>query len=635
MRRPAGSFVTRRLDHLPIVAQALSALRIREIVDERVPLDERSHVTTGECVEAMIAAIILGRHTLYRVDELLAPFDLETAFGWRFGPERLNDTRLGKALCDVFRSGASAIHADAVASAVEVYELELKRLHFDTSTAVLHGDYRFSREAEDPEEPDAVPHVTYGHSKDYRPDLKQIVLGLTVTADGPVPIAGRGASGNREDGLEAEFSLRELAAQLPDLSEVVLVGDSKLFSGRRLQIFEYLDLGYITLLPRSVGVWAEAFERFRRHRAEGNDLPVLKHKDKPRSAREPRHDEGRSGTGAERAGASGSGGDGSTRARRSSDLPQDEWRGVSFDMTYNWKNEEDDNAIVPLAVRLLVVESSVLRRRKESSLKRRREAEAKRLKKKAREIAKREYHCAQDAEADAQALGKPAPRFHALETAVRSEEVRVKRSRRGRPKKGEPHRYKRVWRIDVEVSESPGAFEDALLNESCFVLSTNLPREGKRAHSDTEILEAYDEQHTVEGCLRWAKRPCAMAPIFLKSEERIAALVAVYVLALMVYGLIQRQIRRLLQAEGTTMPGNRGQGWTNKPTTEVLFRLFEGMFTVRGDATDGEVVVTNMNTEQVRILRLLRCPLLTARRVTIEEPRKPRPGERAWRPTSP
>ena len=626
--------VTRRLDHLPIVGQALKALRIRDIVDERVPVDERSHVTTGQCVEAMIATIVLGRHTLYRVDELLSPFDLETAFGWRCKPEHLNDTRLGKALVDLFQAGPSAVHAEAVASAVEVYELELRRLHFDTSSVSFYGDYRLSNAPDDPEEPHAIPHVTYGHSKDYRPDLKQIILGLTVTADGPVPIAGRAASGNRADGLEAEFSLRELARLLPDPSEVVLVGDSKLFSGRRLEVFDHLDLGYVTLVPRSVGVWEEAFEELRRRREGGEEAPVLKQKPVPAPERESEDAGSETASadatktsdthaGSDFAGPEGEGG-----------LPQDEWRGLSFDMTYMWKNEEDENTITPLPVRLLVVESSALRRRKQGSLERSRDAEEKRVHKKAEELCKREFECAKDAERAAEGLTKRPLRFHALDTAVRWEEVRVKRPSRGRPKKGETHRYKRMWRVDVDVSEVPGAFEDALLNESCFVLSTNLPRKGKRAHTDAELLEAYDEQQTVEGCLRWAKQPCAIAPVFLKSDERIAALVAVYVLALMVYGLIQRQIRRCLEAENTTMPGNRGQGWTAKPTTEVLFRLFEGIFTVRGHANRGEVLVTHMNTEQVRILRLLECPLLDDPRVTIAEPRTPRPGERAWKPKS-
>jgi len=232
---------TRRLDHLPLVGHVLRALRIRQHVDARVEHDPRSHVTTGECVEALIVAILLGKHTLYRVDELLRPYDLEVAFGWKGGPERFNDTRLAKALDDLFAASPSSVHASVVATAVDVLKLELAQLHFDTTTAKVYGDYRHSVEPEDPEEPDAVPHVTRGHSKDHRPDLKQIVLSLTATADGAVPIAGRAASGNRSDSLEADYVLRGLAKSLPSLAEVTLVADSKFFSGRHLDSVDHLD----------------------------------------------------------------------------------------------------------------------------------------------------------------------------------------------------------------------------------------------------------------------------------------------------------------------------------------------------------------------------------------------------------
>lgn len=41
--------------------------------------------------------------------------------------------------------------------------------------------------------------VTFGHNKDHRPDLRQLVWILTVSADGAVPLAHRVASGNTGD----------------------------------------------------------------------------------------------------------------------------------------------------------------------------------------------------------------------------------------------------------------------------------------------------------------------------------------------------------------------------------------------------------------------------------------------------
>jgi len=592
-----ADLATRRLDHLPIIGNALKKLRIREHVDARVPTDPRSHVTTGEAIEGLIAAIVLGKHTLYRVDELLGPYDLELAFGWGFDANHLNDTRLAKALDDLFEAGPAAVHAEVVATAVEVYDLLLRRLHYDTTSAKVYGEYRNSREPDDPEEPDAIPHLTYGHSKDHRPDLKQLVISLTAAVDrhGAVPIMGRAASGNRSDALEGDAVLRELAHRFADVSEFVLVADSKFFGGRRLLAVEHVDLSYVTLVPRSVAIQREAVNRYREDTSE-TQPPLLKTKE----------------------------------GRREED-GELEWFGRSYDMTYEWDGREDgEDRDVSIPVRLLVVESPNLREKKLRSLEKRQTAEGARIAKRVEQLAKREFRCKADAEAALARFVEYAVQFHRFETGVRYEDVPMKRDRPGRPRKDEERKTRRVWRVDVDVSEDEDAFDAAVFEAGCFVLATNLPHEGKKGHTDGEILEAYDEQQSVEGCMAWAKGPLRVAPIFLKTPKRVAALCGVYVLALMVYALIQRDIRQRLEDANTTMPGNRGQGWTARPTTEVLFRLFEGINTVRGLPTgEARVVVTGMNTEQVRILDLLDVGVLSTPGVSVVEPTVPTRGRAA------
>ena len=41
--------------------------------------------------------------------------------------------------------------------------------------------------------------LTHGFNKDHRPDLKQLVLGLSVTADGNVPLVHKIYDGNQTD----------------------------------------------------------------------------------------------------------------------------------------------------------------------------------------------------------------------------------------------------------------------------------------------------------------------------------------------------------------------------------------------------------------------------------------------------
>lgn len=63
--------------------------------------------------------------------------------------------------------------------------LPIRSLHSDTTSFSLHGDYEKESELQ----------VVRGHSKDHRPDLKQIMLGLAVTSE-RIPVLANVENGN-------------------------------------------------------------------------------------------------------------------------------------------------------------------------------------------------------------------------------------------------------------------------------------------------------------------------------------------------------------------------------------------------------------------------------------------------------
>src|SRR5215467_10920492 len=72
-----------------------------------------------------------------------------------------------------------------------------------------------------------APAITYGHSKIHRPDLKQLLLILTMAADGNVPVAFRCTDGNASDArthIETWNALRTVAG----CADFLCVADSKL-----------------------------------------------------------------------------------------------------------------------------------------------------------------------------------------------------------------------------------------------------------------------------------------------------------------------------------------------------------------------------------------------------------------------
>ena len=551
-----------RLDGLLVIAQELRRLGVARLIDQRCPRDPRSRVSHGQCVEALIAAILLGTHTLYHIFDTLEPYDLEVAFGWPGAvAHHFHDDRLASAMDATFDAGVITIASAALLRAVEVHDLDTRRIHLDTTSVSTYGEYASSAEPADPEDPQAIPHVARGHSKDNHPELKQIVYGIAVTADGAVPFFGRTASGNRTDVCEIRF------------------------------LFEQM-------LPRNTSLWGDAFRAYRDALTRGENVLIFKEvcPEAP--------PEGESGP----------------------PEPVKEWVGMSFDMTYRWEDEKE-KLTHELPVRLLVVESSTLRAQRAASAEGRRRKEREKLDHAVARLATRAFSCEDDArEAADDFRAKHGPDFHVLSTQVVTEQRVARRSRRGRPRSDEAPSYETVWRVSVEIDGDDEILEEVIFRESCYVLVTTLPRTGPEAKSDLDVFNFYREQNSVEGAIRWAKQPLAVGPLFLKTRERIAALGLVYVLALMTYALIQRHVRARLQATGRVFPGNRGV--TRTPTTEVVFRLFEGLETTR---VGGQPVVSRITTAQLEFLKLLEHPVLDDSSVRFAAPRESgRPRERSY-----
>ena len=191
----------KRLDHLPLVAACMRHLEIAETIDEIVPPHPLNHVTTGECVEALVLSILTGEHALYNVSDNLSKYDTSIIFQKEVNPYWFHDNRLGNSLDELIQAGLDRSYSGIISKAVVKHSLDLSHLHFDTTSLTLYGEYKTD---------DEHPLVTYGHSKKHRPDLKQVLFGMTVTQDGNIPITGRITAGNTSDSAENRFNITSL-----------------------------------------------------------------------------------------------------------------------------------------------------------------------------------------------------------------------------------------------------------------------------------------------------------------------------------------------------------------------------------------------------------------------------------------
>jgi hypothetical protein len=193
--------------------------------------------------------------------------------------------------------------------------------------------------------------------------------------------------------------------------------------------------------------------------------------------------------------------------------------------------------------------------------------------------------------------GRPSHpwRSHALHDRVEAVSLPKQRSRRGRPPTTEVPPVEVHYRLVVH-HEALRPAEDTY---GWTVLATTVPPEGG---TDTEILQAYQEQHsTVEPGFRWSKNPAAISPLWLEKPERIAALAMLTVVGLLVYAVLQRQVRLSLREHEQHIPGNKGL--TATPTAAVVFALFTPVMLVHGTVDH----IPSLQVHGVQDYHLLSC----------------------------
>jgi len=67
-----------RLCHLPLVMDVLRRSRVLKVIDKAIVQHPLSPVSTGECVAVILAGVFVGAHSLWRIRERLAPYDVHS-----------------------------------------------------------------------------------------------------------------------------------------------------------------------------------------------------------------------------------------------------------------------------------------------------------------------------------------------------------------------------------------------------------------------------------------------------------------------------------------------------------------------------------------------------------------------------
>ena len=116
------------------------------------------------------------------------------------------------------------------------------------------------------------------------------------------------------------------------------------------------------------------------------------------------------------------------------------------------------------------------------------------------------------------------------------------------------------------------AIDAAAQHDGVYALATNLPGRITANH----ILTRYKDQHLVELAHRANKHVLNVRPIFLHNDDRIAALISIVGLALLIYGLIETDLRQALGPD-QHLPGLLPEGRAARPTGRNILTAFQNL----------------------------------------------------------
>lgn len=543
MRVYPGSLLACDVGYLPIIAAYVKRLGVVDEVNRLCP--SNSHVGAGEMVLALILDTLSGRRPLYRLEDRFGELDTRLLFGQDIDPSKLNDDAAGRTLDLMHEVGTGTIFAAVVVRAVKQFDLDTRRVHHDTTSLTLFGDYDLYQN-EDHGHPFVICN---GYNKDHRPDLKQLVHSL-VCVDRGIPVASRMFDGNESDKTINHTVLTEVSEAMRRLDrfDPVWVADSAMVTEGNLDLLKDKDKGcfFVTRFPRSYKECVKGIERA----VEADtwvDLGIL------------------------------------SRQR-----PTPKRRGAHY------RGFETQIVVYGTPYRALVVHSDAKDKRSLKKFERdlrKDNDEMRRLKK---ELEKTPYVCRPDAEAALKRLARG--KFHRLSGEIQE----IPRYARGRPKADGSRKIQRIDYVpNIRIDPDEHAISRARREAGCFVLLTNIPYHEMDSY---ELLDTYKAQDSVEKNFAFLKDDAIVNSLFLKSPARLEALGLILVLSLMVWRLMERCMRNSLNASGSTI-----QGWDKKPTTRptsfMMTTKFPSVLVVQTD--QGRCLAKPLRPVQLEYLQIL------------------------------
>jgi transposase len=534
----------------PIIEHYMQMLRIGEIIGAYMPSDKRMKLDDDKVLGLLIHNILTTPHALYKMEDWLRPLDAEKLGLSPKETEHIQDDRVGRALARFYRSRHKDVFFRLALRAIKLFHLDCSRIHHDTTSVTFAGKYPGwnAREL-----------LTHGINKDHRPDLKQLLLGLSVTGDGAVPISHQIYDGNRTDDRLHPANHKALQ-KLLERVDFIYVADCKLATEENLRKISAWGGLFVSVMPRT---WKEdeAFrEKVRRGAIQWRRVLSRRNNRHPDSKLD-RYD----------------------AAEGDSQTPQ----GYRLHWIRSTQKGEQDAETRQRRLHKALEEL----RRIQPKLNRYHLKRRKQIRQRVERILK-EQQCS--------ALIQYA--IHA------TREYKPLYQKKGRPTKEAAKKpsWKDVFSLSFSVDKD--AVNREQTTDGVFPLITNLD---PNAYPAKKVLEIYKFQPFLEKRFSQIKTYQEIPPAYLKNGERVVAFLHVHVMALMVASLIERKLRQAMRQKGLpSLPIYPESRACPSPTMFDIVRLFRNVERYEVTAGDDHHIFPAKLTEaQRQVLNLLEVPV--------------------------
>lgn len=230
---------------IPIILSVSEQHGIGEVLRKHIKSHGNEIIPASEVLIMLLCNITSGRQPLYELADWVCKRH-PGLFGYRdIQEEVLNDDRFGRALDKLYEADRATMMTEIVMNVVKTAKLNLDQINNDSTTVKAHGKI--------PGRTKSGFELKHGNSKDYRPDLKQLVFSLSLSNDGGVPVHYKTYPGNRTDDtthIETWNTLRAICRR----TDFLYVADCKVCTTEQLSHIVRFGGRVVTIIPET---WKE------------------------------------------------------------------------------------------------------------------------------------------------------------------------------------------------------------------------------------------------------------------------------------------------------------------------------------------------------------------------------------------